>query len=109
MDPQLKSQLKQTVYIASVTGADLKTGEPSYGTPLAHAARVTQKNQKVLDPQGVEVLSNAQVVVEGSIAITDRIWLPGADKTKTNNARYPKQVANAVDERGNHDYGKAFM
>ncbi len=109
MDPQLVAQLKQTIYIASVTGADTKTGEPTYGTPVKHMARVSYTPQRIVSAEGVETVSTAQVAIEGEIAITDRIWLPGANQTVANDARYPLKVANPANERGGHDFGRAWL
>jgi len=67
----------QTVTIEPFTGVNTY-GEPQYGDPVQYSAFVQHKTKLVRDRTGQEVVSTAQVYLDGSVdvGIQDRITLP---------------------------------
>jgi len=67
----------QTVTIEPFTGVNTY-GEPQYGDSVQYSAFVQRKTKLVRDRMGQEVVSSAQVYLDGSVdvSIQDRITLP---------------------------------
>lgn len=91
--------LRQTAYVASVTGTDAY-GKPTYGTPVARAVRVEESRRMVLGSQGEETVSSHRLWCLTAIAITDRIWLPGTSTSSVEASRLPISVASVSDFAG---------
>lgn len=107
MDPQLKAQLKETIYVATASGADA-AGDSTYNAPASRLARVvdvvdTSENTVGGQPR-TQVRSRKVIITEAAINLTDRVWLPGIDQTDASLARIPHYVEKAVDEKGNLDF-----
>lgn len=86
--------LTDTVTIASVTSRS-GGGDPSYGAQTAIRARVEDESKIVIAPDGNERQANHKIVSEVAIGLTDRVWLPGDDTAKANDARRPVTVKTA--------------
>jgi hypothetical protein len=99
LDPTIKRTLTSTIYVAARTSVSTG-GDPTFGSPAARRARVETRPVRVLNGLGEEVTSAAQIVVEAEILLTDRVWLPGRDRTKPNESVVPIRVDRAFDERG---------
>ncbi|MBW2561268.1 MAG: hypothetical protein JRE40_10505 [Deltaproteobacteria bacterium] len=67
----------QTVTIEPFTGVNVN-GEPQYGAAVQYSAFVQRRTRLVRDRAGQEVVSTAQVYLDGSVdvGIQDRITLP---------------------------------
>jgi hypothetical protein len=91
--------LSATAYVASVTGTDAR-GNPVYGAPAARAVRVEQQRRMVRNARGEEVASNHRLWCLETIALTDRVWLPGASTSSPENSYAPISVAAAADFAG---------
>lgn len=107
MDPTLRKQLRQTIYVATFTSVD-GGNTPTYGTPAAVSARVVPTNGISTNAEGEEVVTTHQIVTAVEIKASDRIWLPG-DATTTANARQPVSVTKGVDEFGNNDHWETSL
>ncbi len=72
---------KQTVTVESYLGNNAY-GEPQYGTPVQCPAFVQRKIKLVRDRTGREVVSTAQVYLDGSVnvGVQDRITLPDGNQ-----------------------------
>lgn len=68
---------KQTVTIEPFIGVNAYA-EPQYGVPVQYSAFVQRKTKLVRDRTGREVVSTAQVYLDGTvnIGVQDRITLP---------------------------------
>jgi hypothetical protein len=80
MEQELLALLKQTVSIAGTTTN--KYDEQVPGTPTSYPARVEYNNVLVKDSQGKEVVSKAQVILDGTVSVgsLDEITLPDGTK-----------------------------
>lgn len=111
MDPQLRAQLAETIYVASPSTVDTY-GQIAYGAPVAVKARVEFKRSVesggrggVLEArEGEQAGTSTFVITESAITITDRIWLPGDDQTDATLARRPLAVLRLPNERGAVDH-----
>ena len=88
-----------TIYIASATGVNSQ-GEYTYGAATAVKARVEQKRQEIIRPDGTRYEANHEIMTTTEIKPTTRIWLPGQSTSNTKLARVPQQVKSADDIRG---------
>ncbi|MBC7340893.1 MAG: hypothetical protein H5U02_00305 [Clostridia bacterium] len=68
---------KQTVTVEPFSGTNAYS-EPVYGAPVTYSAFVQRKTKLVRDRTGREVVSTAQVYLDGSVnvGVQDRITLP---------------------------------
>lgn len=103
LDPQLKKQLAQTIYVASASSVD-SYGQASYGAPVAVKARVENDSSIKDDADGEERASSMLIITEDAIALSDRVWLPGDNQADATLARRPISVLVLPDERGNVDH-----
>lgn len=99
LDPALRAQFQQTIYVASVTSVS-NYGDPSYGAPVARKARVVQRPRRTTNATGEEIVTTFLLACEQEIKATDRVWLPGVDQTNLSLSLEPKTVAIGVNERG---------
>jgi hypothetical protein len=99
LDPQLRAQLRQTIYVATATGST-SYGEQTFGAPVAALARVEPKDEETESDTGREDQSRWLIITEATITELDRIWLPGANQTDATQARRPRKVYKAIGEFG---------
>ena len=95
----LASWMTQTAYVAALTGID-QWGKPVYGPPVARKVRIEQSRRMVLNARGEEVPSNHRLWCLTEIAITDRVWLPGASTSDVEKSLAPMSVASVSDKAG---------
>lgn len=95
----IASWLTQTAYVASVTSTD-QYGKPIYGTPVARKVRVELGSRMVTNAQGEESPSSVRLWCLQSVAITDRVWLPGIDRTNAELSGTPLAVSSVSDKSG---------
>jgi len=88
--------LNQTAYVASVTSLDAY-GKPTYGTPVARSVRVEVKRQAVTNARGEEAVANHRLWCLEAIALTDRVWLPGASTASAEASNVPLTVSSCSD------------
>ena len=111
LDPQLRAQLAQTIYVASASTVD-NYGQVAYGTPAAVKARV--ENLSSIDSgsrggaigvsDGEQRASSMLIITETAIALSDRIWLPGDNQADPTLARRPISVLVLPNEKGAVDH-----
>jgi len=63
------------------------SGDPSWGSQSTADARVEFGSFKTRNAQGVEVDAQARIFTETDIPRKARVWLPGDDTAKGNEAR----------------------
>lgn len=78
--------LTQTVTYATWSTVN-NSGDPTFGSQSTAPARVEFKLVKIKNAQGVEVDAQAKVTTEVNIPRKARVWLPGDDTSKGNEAR----------------------
>lgn len=88
--------LNQTAHVASVTGLD-SYGKPTYGAPVARSVRVEAKRTLVTNAAGEEAVSNHRMWCLEAIALTDRVWLPGANQSNAEASNVPLTVSSCSD------------
>lgn len=103
MDPQLKAQCQQTIYVAQFSARD-SFGDQTFGAPVAMLARVEAETQESDSPDGESRQSRFRVVTELEVRASDRVWLPGDDPTDGTLGREPMEIQGVPDERGNTDH-----
>ena len=103
MDPQLKAQLKETIYIAAIATADA-AGDTTFAAPVSRSARVvnTQETHEATD--GTKYKTDVAIITEDEIPLNSRVWLPGVDQSNATLARIPRFVERATTERGTLDF-----
>lgn len=95
----IASWLTQTAYVAPVTGIDA-WGKPTYGPPVARKVRVEVLRRMVTNAQGEESVSNHRLWSLEPIALTDRVWLPGANTGSAEASHLPLSVSASADKVG---------
>jgi hypothetical protein len=111
MDPQLRSQLAQTIYVAAPSTVD-SYGQVTYGSPVAVKARVELQRStenggrggSLSTSDGEESASSTLVITETEIKPESRIWLPGDNQADPTLARRPLSVLRLPDEKGATDH-----
>lgn len=91
--------LNQVAYVAAVTGTD-SYGKHTYGTPAARQVRVEAKRQLIATSRGEEAVANHRLWCLEAIALTDRVWLPGADQAIAEASNLPLSVSSVGDFSG---------
>ena len=109
IDPQLKAQLSQTIAVAAATSTPTTSGDPTWSAAANVSARVVPKRTIMAGAGGEEIVSSYMIVVENSIGINDRIWLPGDSSADATLARQPKAVDQGVDEFGNTSHFEVYV
>jgi len=73
----LQNYLRQKLVVEHFVDSN-EYDEYAYSEPVEYRARIQQKVKMVRNNQGQEVVSNAQIYLEGKVSITvkDRITLP---------------------------------
>lgn len=103
MDPQLKAQLAETIYVAIVAAADA-AGDTAFGAPVSRSARVVNIQETHEKVDGTKYKTDVAIITENEIALNSRVWLPGVDQTNAALARVPRFVERAITERGAIDF-----
>lgn len=92
----LAGRLTDSITVQSQTGSS-NTGDPTFAAQRTVSARVVRKERRIVTTQGTQVQATHQVVCDQQLAITDRIWLPGADITKPAQARRVLDVGSGTE------------
>jgi hypothetical protein len=71
----LAGLLNQTVQVRRRTGTSY-TGDPTYGDPVTHPARISYKPRRILSSTGIERSSYAHITVEVEVGDADLVILP---------------------------------
>ena len=103
MDPQLKAQLAEVIYVATASSVDA-AGDASFAAPASRAARVVNVSDTVEADDGTKLSTDVAIITEAEIPMNSRVWLPGVDQNDSSLARVPRYVEKAVDEFGNLDF-----
>ncbi len=91
--------MPDTATVAPFTGRD-GDGKPTFGAQVAVKGREEKKQKQVINTRGEEVTSDTQFATQTSIGVQDRVWLPGADTAKDNEARTPVALVSAKTLQG---------
>ena len=90
-------------------------GDPGYGALQTIKARVEKKRVIIRDQDGREAYSDASLMTNVEIKLTDVFWLPSiageaADNTALTNAgRKPVSIEVATDKSGNASLWRAYF
>ena len=108
MDPQLRAQLAETIYVSTASSVDA-AGDATFSAPAARSARVVniQETHEAVD--GTKFKTNVAIITESEIALNSRVWLPGVDQTDATKARIPRFVERAITERGAVDFFRSKL
>lgn len=98
MDPCLRKHLRQTIYVATVTGYS-PGGTETLSTPVARKAHVELQRRRGTAANGTESDGDHLIIVEEEVTLDDRIWLPGFDQTNPVFSRQPQEVIGMPDPR----------
>jgi hypothetical protein len=100
LDPQLKRQNRQTIYIRRAATTRSDYGAPSFGTARKICVRFCTDRDIVETTLGRQVVSGHAFVSTTEIKKTDAIFLPGDDPTDDSLIRHPQDIQLGVDEFG---------
>ena len=103
MDPQLKAQLRETIYVAAASSVDA-AGDASFAAAASRLARVVNISDTIEQADGTKLKTTVAIITEAEIPMNSRVWLPGVDQSNNSLARVPRFVERAVDEKGNLDF-----
>lgn len=109
VDPQLKRQFRQTVYVAVVGAARNARGEPTHGAAASRLARWETRRSLVRNASGEQVTSDFWMACENSVGLLDFVWGPSDDQTSVAKARKVIKVEELVDERGNVSHYEVWL
>lgn len=104
----LASWLTQTAYVASVTSTDAY-GKPVYGAAVARKVRVEQARSMVLKSTGEEAVAHHRLWCLDALALTDRVWLPGASAANAELSQLPLAVSSVSDKTGSRTLYKVEL
>lgn len=105
----IASWLTSSISVASVTGSPDAFGKPTYGSPVAVAARIEQQRTLVRKSNGEEAVANHVIYTSTAIALTDRIWLPGANTSLADQSNLPATVVSTPDKSGARTLYKVML
>ena len=108
MDPQLKSQLRETIYVSTQASVDA-AGDPSYNAPASRSARVVNKRETIERPDGTILKTDVAIITEAEIGLHTRVWLPGVDQSNATLARVPRFSERAITEHGAIDFFRTYL
>ncbi len=108
MDAQLKAQLRQTIYVSTLSSMDANA-TPTYGSPASRSARVEEDRQVITGANGEQITTSHRVIVEAAIAPSSVLWLPGDSSADASLRREVLSVARFVDERGSDDHYELWV
>ena len=92
--------LTQSVDVQAYSGRN-SFGDPEYSSGTSTLdARVESSMEVIRDKNGEERVSETQVVTGVSVGLYDRVWLPGADKTKSEESLTPMNIKTAQTPNG---------
>lgn len=108
MDPQLKAQCRQRIYVARLSSRD-SFGDPTYAAPQPIMCRCEDDQETANGPDETELKTKKRIVTEEQVLTTDRIWLPGDLPTDDSKARSPVSVQELPDELGAIDHYETIV
>ncbi|QDP63948.1 MAG: hypothetical protein Unbinned3992contig1000_62 [Prokaryotic dsDNA virus sp.] len=108
MDPQLRSQLRETIHVSTQTGVDA-AGDASYAAPAARLARVVNKRDTVERADGTRLDTDVAIITEAEIGLHTRVWLPGVSSADATLARVPRFSERAITEHGQVDFFRTYL
>ena len=107
IDPQIKASLQQTIAVAVESG--ISSGVRTYGAAANRSARVEDSRRVVDAADGSQVQTSHIIIVENSIGLFNRIWLPDVSSSDATLARLPVAVEKCVDEDGDVSHYEVYV
>lgn len=95
----LNSWFKDEITVQAMTGVN-NYGQPTYGTKQTVKCRVEHDMKKITDASGQEIVSDTQIALSQKVGLQDRIWLPGTDTAKVEEARTAQNYKEATSKDG---------
>lgn len=109
LDPQLRAQFQQTVYVAAIGTSRTVRGEPTFGTPAARLCRFETRQDLVRNAQGEEVTSDYWMACGAAVGILDRVWAPGVSSSDATAALTPIAIEACIDENGAVEHYEVWL
>lgn len=86
------------------------TGAPVFGAQTSIGAKIESKVELVRHAKtGAEVVSSQKLLLNASVGIEDRIWLPGDTLSNVSVAKKPIRVDATVDRAGNALFWEVWL
>ena len=95
----LNSWFTDKIIVQPVVGVG-NSGQPLYGEFITIKCRVEHNMKKITDATGQEKISDAQIALSEKVGLQDRIWLPGADTSRVDQARKAQNFQSATSKNG---------
>ena len=92
--------LVDTVTVASVASVDSR-GQPVLGSQRTVKARIEGERKILKRTNGQEAQTTHMLITADVIALTDRVWLPGASTADVTKAKVPVAVTTKYTKAGN--------
>jgi hypothetical protein len=97
-----------TITLQDETGRN-SAGDPTFGAQYTALARVESASKLITDVDGNEVMSDHAIATETAITNSTRIWLPGSDTAKIEEAKRPITVKRAREMDGSEGHYEVFL
>lgn len=107
IDPELLKTMKQTIFIAHPSGANIGKGDPGYDAPVEGLARVESEEKEIRTKDGKILKTTKMVVSNIEILFEDRIWAEGADPNEETEAKIIQFVSAPPEEDGTISHWEA--
>jgi hypothetical protein len=108
VDPQLKAQLAETIYVSTQASVDA-AGDAAYNAPASRSARVVNKRDAIERDDGTILKTEVAIITEAEIGLAARVWLPGVNQNDASLARVPRFSERAITERGAIDFFRTYL
>jgi hypothetical protein len=95
----IASWLVSNVTVAPETTRD-RYGKPAFGTRRTVKCRIQPQSSIVRNARGEDVRSSWRLYCSESIALTERVWLAGADTSKDEGGLMPIAITISADKTG---------
>lgn len=96
-----------TITLADRSG--VTGGTPSYDAQYTAVARVEDSDKKIIGTDGNELQAEHVIATETAIKTTTRIWLPGDDTAKNEEARRAIKIKHAREADGSGGHYEVYL
>jgi hypothetical protein len=104
----ISTWMREPIQIARLTGVD-GAGQAVRSAPFSVVARVEREAKLVRNAMGEEVTISVTLYTLVPLFLTDAVWLPGTDSTKSAEARTPVALSASVSKDGGSALYKTYL
>ena len=99
MDKRIKRYLKNDISIKRVSGAFSSAGEPQYSPAVIYKGKLEQKETRVTDKLGREVISKSRIFLdeEAVVELDDLVMLPSGNEYPVIKVYVKRNLSGEVD------------